>query len=218
MYTLIQCPRRSLWPTSNLTSPSGTKKTTNFTYLSSQCPLMWTFHNGTLTRQTNMHTFPQTSHTSTQQSQLLKLAALATFQQTTRRIWPHSTSFALQASSSQRSSKTSPASAFTHLITSGCVEMILSLLPHHISLHHSSLTLRVSSSAAVSIAVRAQGPIVPVLFMFKWFIFHFRPPLLELDFCKSALSVVLVGFIHGSQLSGWFLVENQFIIKCYVLK
>ena len=93
--------------------------------------------------------------------------------------------------------------------------MILSLLPHHISLHHSSLTLRVSSSAAVSIAVRAQGPIVPVLFMFKWFIFHFRPPLLELDFCKSALSVVLVGFIHGSQLSGWFLVENQFIIKCF---
>ena len=93
--------------------------------------------------------------------------------------------------------------------------MILSLLPHHISLHHSSLTLRVSSSAAVSIAVRAQGPIVPVLFMFKWFIFHFRPPLLELDFCKSALSVVLVGFIYGSQLSGWFLVANQFIIKCF---
>ena len=165
-----------------------------------------------LTRQTNMHTFPQTSHTSTQQSQLLKLAALATFQQTTRRIWPHSTSFALQASSSQRSSKTSPASAFTHLITSGCVEMILSLLPHHISLHHSSLTLRVSSSAAVSIAVRAQGPIVPVLFMFKWFIFHFRPPLLELDFCKSALSVVLVGFIDGRlPLAANYLV----VVLCY---
>ena len=137
MYTLIQCPRRSLWPTSNLTSPSGTKKTTNFTYLSSQCPLMWTFHNGTLTRQTNMHTFPQTSHTSTQQSQHLKSAALATFQQTTRRVWPHYTSFALQASSSQHSSKTSPASASTHLTTSGCVETILSLLVHHISLRHS---------------------------------------------------------------------------------
>ena len=52
------------------------------------------------------------------------------------------------------------------------------------------------------------NPIVPVLYMFKWFIFHFRPPLLELDFCKSALSVVPVGFVHGSQLSGWFLVEN----------
>ena len=42
--------------------------------------LMWTFHSGTLTRQTNMRTLPQTSHTSTQQWQLLKLAALATFQ------------------------------------------------------------------------------------------------------------------------------------------
>ena len=38
---------------------------------------------------------------------------------------------------------------------------------------------------------------------------------MELGFCKPALSVVLVGFIHGSQLSGWFLVENLFIIKCF---
>ena len=63
--------------------------------------------------------------------------ALATFQQTIRRVWPHYTSFAQQASSSQHSSKTSPASASTHLTTSGCVETILSLYVHHISLRHS---------------------------------------------------------------------------------
>ena len=36
-------------------------------------------------------------------------------------------------------------------------------------------------------------------------------PLLELGLCicMPALSMVLVGFIHGSQLSGWFLVDGE---------
>ena len=115
--------------------------------------------------------------------------------QTTRRVWLHSTSFASLTLNSQHSSKTSQASAFTHHITSGCVETILCLWPHHICQHHFSPTPRVSSSAAVSTD------------LFSW----------NLDFCKPALSLVLIGSIHGSQLYKRFLVENQLIIKCFLI-
>ena len=95
--------------------------------------------------------------------------------------------------------------------------------PSYFPIHHSRLTEWTQVSGArgmlfsklLVLVSNPSGPIVPILYMFKSFIFHFRPPLLELDFCMSALSVVLVGFIHGSQLSGWFLVENLFIIKCF---
>ena len=159
------CVRIEIWSLNVLDYDRGyngnghTKWTTNSTYLSSQCPLMWTFHNVTLTSQTNMHILPQISHTSTQQWQLLRLAALAMFLQTTRRVWIHSTNSASLASSSQHLSKTSQASAFTHHITSGCVETILCLWLHHISLHHFSPTLRVSSMPQCQLLWEHRAPI-----------------------------------------------------------
>ena len=45
--------------------------------------------------------------------------------------------------------------------------------------------------------------------------FPFGPFLLELGLFKPALSLIPVGFIHGSQLSVWFLIGNLFIIKCF---
>ena len=94
--------------------------------------------------------------------------------------------------------------------------------PHHCH-HQISVTTTTTTTKLISwyhdanmaLVSNPSGPIEPVLLLlFKWIIFHFLPPfLLEVNFCKSTL--VLVGFIYGSQLSGWFLVANQFIIKCF---
>ena len=143
------------------------------------------------------------------------------FHQTTKRFWLHSTSFASKTSSSQRSSKTSQASASTHQVI--IAHLTVKKRPSACDLCISPCTISSQLFGWAQVPQHLQlcehrGSFVMYYLCFSYnFFFIFWLLFSELGFCifKPSLSVVLVGFIPGSLLFGWFLVDNQFIIKCF---